>query len=98
MREHFHLPPDKIYLCGNSLGPQPKAAAGQLEKELASWRSRAVEGWWAGDGPEGGWLGFHRRLEQDLAAIVGARPVEVTVANALTVNLHLMLTSFYRSV
>jgi len=96
MREHFHLPPDKIYLCGNSLGPQPKAAADQLSKELDSWRARAVEGWWKGEGPEGGWLGFHRRLEEDLAAIVGANATEVTVANALTVNLHLLLVSFFR--
>jgi kynureninase len=96
MREHFHLPPDKIYLCGNSLGPQPKAAADQLEKEMASWRRRAVEGWWNGDDSAGGWLGFHRRLEQDLAAIVGANTTEVTVANALTVNLHLMMVSFFR--
>lgn len=96
MREHFHLPQNKIYLCGNSLGPQPKAAADQLTNELDSWRTHAVEGWWKGDGPEGGWLGFHRRLEEDLAAIVGANATEVTVANALTVNLHLLLVSFFR--
>ncbi len=96
LRNHFHLPAAKIYLCGNSLGPQPKAAAAELEKEMASWRTRGVEGWWEGDGPEGGWLGFHRRLEDDLAGIVGAAPQEVTVANALTVNLHLLLVSFFR--
>ncbi|MEM1358924.1 MAG: kynureninase, partial [Bacteroidota bacterium] len=94
MREHFHLPPDKIYLCGNSLGPQPKAVADRLHTELTSWQERAVEGWWSG--PEGGWLGYHRRPEQDLTEIVGAEPVEVTVANALTVNLHLLLISFFR--
>ncbi|MEM9929478.1 MAG: kynureninase, partial [Bacteroidota bacterium] len=96
LRDHFHLPPGKIYLCGNSLGPQPKAAVPQLDKELTSWRTRAVEGWWQGDGAAGGWLGFHRRLEKDLAAIVGAAPQEVTVANALTVNLHLLMVSFFR--
>ncbi|MEL7159523.1 MAG: kynureninase, partial [Bacteroidota bacterium] len=94
MREHFHLPPDKIYLCGNSLGPQPKDAATQLATEMESWRERAVEGWW--EGPDGGWLSYHRRVEKDLAAIVGAQPTEVTVANALTVNLHLLLVSFFR--
>jgi kynureninase len=94
LREEFHLPETGIYLCGNSLGPQPTAAVAKLETELASWRERAVEGWWKG--PEGGWLGFHRRLEQDLAGIVGARPAEVTVANALTVNLHLLMVSFFR--
>ncbi|MBC6994192.1 kynureninase [Neolewinella lacunae] len=95
-RSAFHLPPDKIYLCGNSLGPQPKAAAAALQAELDSWRERGVEGWWLGDGPEGGWLGFHRRLEGALADLVGAQPAEVTVANALTVNLHLLLVSFFR--
>lgn len=96
LRDRFHLPDDKIYLCGNSLGPQPRAAVEQLEHELGSWRRRAVEGWWRGDGPEGGWLGYHRRVQDDLAAIVGARPREVTIANALTVNLHLLMVSFFR--
>jgi len=96
LRHRFHLPEDKIYLCGNSLGPQPKAAAELLGQELDSWRKRGVEGWWQGDGPEGGWLGFHRRVADDLAAIVGAKPEEVTVANALTVNLHLLMVSFFR--
>jgi len=96
LRHKFHLPQDKIYLCGNSLGPQPKAAAVQLNTEMQSWKTRAVEGWWNGDGPAGGWLGYHRRITTDLAAIVGARPEEVTVANALTVNLHLLMVSFFR--
>lgn len=96
MRHRFHLPPDRIYLCGNSLGPQPRAAAPALTAELDSWRRRAVEGWWQGDGPAGGWLGYHRRVQDDLAAIVGARPAEVAAANALTVNLHLLMVSFYR--
>ncbi len=94
LRHHFHLPENKIYLCGNSLGPQPLAAAERLATEMESWRVRAVEGWW--NGPEGGWLGFHRRAEGALASIVGARPAEVTVANALTVNLHLLMVSFFR--
>ncbi|NJC27818.1 kynureninase [Neolewinella antarctica] len=94
LRQKFHLPKDKIYLCGNSLGPQPRAAADQLETELQSWRDRAVEGWW--EGPGGGWLGYAKRMREPLAAIVGARPEEVTVANALTVNLHLLMVSFFR--
>ena len=96
MRHLFHLPKNKIYLCGNSLGPQPKAAAKQLAVEMESWKVRAVEGWWNGDTPAGGWLGFHKRVENDLASIVGASAPEVTIANALTVNLHLMLVSFFR--
>ena len=94
LRDRFHLPENKIYLCGNSLGPQPKAVAETMETELRSWRERAVEGWW--QGPGGGWLGYHKRVQDDLAAIVGAQPGEVTVANALTVNLHLLMVSFYR--
>ena len=94
LRHHFHLPKNKIYLCGNSLGPQPKAVAETLQTELESWKTRAVEGWW--EGPEGGWLGYHRRVQDDLAAIVGAQVEEVTIANALTVNLHLLMVSFYR--
>ena len=94
LRSHFHLPKNKIYLCGNSLGPQPKAVAETLQTELESWKTRTVEGWW--EGPEGGWLGYHRRVQDDLAAIVGAQVEEVTVANALTVNLHLLMVSFYR--
>ena len=93
-RQKFHLPKDKIYLCGNSLGPQPKAAAAQLQRELQLWETKAVEGWWSG--PEGGWLGYHRRIQAGVAKIVGAKTDEVTVANALTVNLHLLMVSFYR--
>lgn len=96
MRENFYLPSEKIYLCGNSLGPQPKAVVEQVGVELHSWRKRGVEGWWEGDTEEGGWLGYHRRAESGLAAIVGASAEEVTIANALTVNLHLMLVSFFR--
>lgn len=96
LRDRFHLPKDKIYLCGNSLGPQPKAAAEQLAVEMESWKVRAVEGWWNGATDQGGWLGYHRRVEGSLARIVGAEPAEVTTANALTVNLHLLLVSFFR--
>ena len=94
LRDQFHLPKDKIYLCGNSLGPQPKAAVDRLEVEVRTWRERAVEGWWGG--PGGGWLGYAGRVREGLSDIVGARPVEVTVANALTVNLHLLMVSFFR--
>ncbi|NJB86044.1 kynureninase [Lewinella marina] len=99
LRHEFHIPegPDghpHLYFCGNSLGLQPRAAADFLQRELDSWRDRGVEGWWGG--PEGGWLGYHRRLQEGLAAIVGARPDEVVAANALTVNLHLMMVTFFR--
>ena len=96
LRHKFHLPEGKIYLCGNSLGPQPKGAREHLQAELDSWQARAVEGWW--EGPDGGWLGYHRRVQGGVARIVGAKEREVVVANALTVNLHLMMVSFYRPV
>ncbi|THH39642.1 kynureninase [Neolewinella litorea] len=99
LRHEFHLPSGRdgqplIYFCGNSLGLQPRAAADRLQQELDSWRERGVEGWWGG--PEGGWLGYHRRLQEGLARIVGTRPEEVVAANALTVNLHLLMVSFFR--
>ncbi|CAH0999043.1 Kynureninase [Neolewinella maritima] len=99
LRDHFHLPRNAdgeplIYLCGNSLGLQPKAAQQQLTEDLQSWQQRGVEGWW--EGPDGGWLGYHRRLQDGLAAIVGAQPDEVVATNALTVNLHLLMVSFFR--
>ena len=99
LRDHFHLPLGRdgkplIYLCGNSLGLQPKAAAEQLQQDLEIWQQRGVEGWWGG--PGGGWLGYHRRLQEGLADIVGAQVEEVVATNALTVNLHLLMVSFFR--
>ncbi len=98
-REKFHLPRGTdgaplLYFCGNSLGLQPKGVRARLDAELSSWQQRGVEGWWTGE--QGGWLGYHRRLQDGLAAIVGARPAEVIAANALTVNLHLLMVSFFR--
>ena len=100
LRHEFHVPagPDggeAIYFCGNSLGLQPRAAAEVMARELAVWRAHGVEGWWGGE--EGGWLGYHRRLQSGLATIVGARPEEVVACNALTVNLHLLMASFFRA-
>ena len=99
LRHEFHLPvgPDgqpAIYFCGNSLGLQPKAASDRIERELSLWRERGVEGWWGGQ--DGGWLSYHQRLQDDLSAIVGARSEEVVACNALTVNLHLLMVSFFR--
>ncbi|WP_116125347.1 kynureninase [Lewinella sp. IMCC34183] len=99
LRDEFFLPAGAdgtphLYFCGNSLGLQPRAAEARLRQELDSWRDRGVEGWW--EGAEGGWLGYHRRLQDGLAAIVGARPEEVVAANALTVNLHLLMVTFFR--
>ncbi len=93
----FHFPrhgdDDVIYFCGNSLGLQPKTAASAIETELETWRNFAVGGYFGGPHP---WLTFHNTCIPALAKWVGAAHHEVTVMNALTVNLHLMLLSFYR--
>ncbi|GAB3166647.1 kynureninase [Telluribacter humicola] len=81
------------YLCGNSLGLQPVAAREALNRELEVWQGHGVEGWFEGEEP---WLYYHRYCKEPLAKVVGALPSEVCPMNNLTVNLHLMLTSFYR--
>lgn len=96
-RDEFLIPhhngKDMIYLCGNSLGLQPKAAQLELHRQLANWQNLAVEGWFQGEEP---WLAYHQQLIPALAGIMGAKPAEVTVMNSLTVNLHLLLVSFYK--
>ncbi len=97
-RDRFHLPAGPegapaIYLCGNSLGPMPKAAAEEISEVLSQWSTLGVRGHHEGTHP---WLTFHERFAGPLAEIVGAQPNEVVAMNTLTVNLHLLLTSFYR--
>ncbi len=96
-RKEFHIPKLKgreaLYLCGNSLGLQPKKVKPALLHELKRWEELGVEGHFRGDMP---WLGFHKFLSRQTANLVGANPEEVVVMNTLTVNLHLMLVSFYR--
>lgn len=96
-REQFYLPQRDgetlIYLCGNSLGLQPKAARQAIDRELTTWQNHGVEGWFEG---EESWLSYHRYCQKSLATIVGAHPEEVCPMNHLTVNLHLMLASFYQ--
>jgi kynureninase len=88
-----HNGKDAIYLCGNSLGLQPKSAEKYLKAQLNSWQDLAVEGWFQGDDP---WLQFHHQLKPSLANLVGAKTEEITVMNSLTVNLHLLFVSFYQ--
>jgi kynureninase len=97
-RDRFHIPKTKsgddcIYLCGNSLGLQPKTVRAYIEQELNDWEKLAVEGHLHAKNP---WLPYHEFLTAQTARLVGAKPVEVVVMNTLTVNLHLMLVSFYR--
>ncbi|MCC2545889.1 kynureninase [Hymenobacter sp. BT175] len=97
-RQRFHIPPgpsgqESIYLCGNSLGLQPKAARAAVEQEFQDWERLGVEGHFHGTSP---WMHYHETLTDGSARLVGARPVEVVVMNNLTTNLHLLLISFYR--
>jgi kynureninase len=81
------------YLAGNSLGLQPKALRSRLEEELDDWARLGVEGHTHARRP---WLPYHELLREPAARLVGARPEEVVVMNSLTVNLHLLMISFYR--
>lgn len=98
-RDRFHIPERNgkplIYFCGNSLGLQPKTARQALDQELTVWQQHGVEGWFEGENP---WLSIHERCKKPLAQIVGATPSEVCPMNNLTVNMHLLLTSFYQPI
>ncbi len=97
-RDRFRIPhgpkdKDCLYFCGNSLGLQPVAGADAVEAELERWASLGVGGHF--DGPLA-WMPYHRLATDNLALITGARPHEVVAMNSLTVNLHLMMISFFR--
>ncbi|HYE03828.1 MAG TPA: kynureninase [Phycisphaerales bacterium] len=82
-----------VYLVGNSLGAQPKAARAAVERELDDWARLGVEGHFGARTP---WYSYHEVFRECGARLVGARPGEVVMMNSLTVNLHLLLVSFYR--
>ena len=96
-RERFFFPKhsagDCIYLCGHSLGLQPKTASAYIQQELKDWAELGVEGHFRARNP---WMPYHRLLTEQTAELVGAKPIEVVAMNSLTVNLHLMMVSFYR--
>ncbi len=96
-RAEFHIPQEKgrdiAYFCGNSLGLQPRATRQAVVDELDYWSELAVEGHFRGRLP---WMDYHEFVRDDLAAIVGAKPIEVVAMNSLSVNLHLLMVSFYR--
>ena len=96
-RDEFHIPVhgdgEQLYFCGNSLGLQPKAVRGALLDELDDWARLGVEGHFLGKHP---WMPYHGELRELLAENVGAKPIEVVAMNSLTVNLHLLMVSFYR--
>jgi kynureninase len=99
-RADFRVPPAVVgrfpeiaYLAGNSLGLQPVSTAARLTEELDDWATLAVEGHLEARRP---WAPYHELLREPLARLVGAQPDEVVAMNSLTVNLHLMMISFYR--
>jgi len=96
-RKQFHFPSHNgkkaIYFCGNSLGLQPRSVAKAIKQELKDWKNLAIGGYFGAKNP---WLFYHENFKQTLSAMMGCRKDEVTVMNALTVNLHLLLMSFYR--
>src|SRR5438477_2304825 len=97
-RDKFHLPIGKdgkplIYFAGNSLGLMPKAARQVVDQELDDWARLGVDAHLEGKTP---WYSYHETLRQPTAQLVGAEPVEVICMNSLTVNLHLMMATFYR--
>lgn len=98
LRARFALPRDDrgrplLYLCGHSLGLAPTAARAMIEADIGQWEQRGVL---AHEHPASDWIGYAERLQQPLASLAGAHPHEVVAMNSLTVNLHLLLASFYR--
>jgi kynureninase len=97
-REEFWIPKHgdgepRLYFCGNSLGLQPRRLGAFMEQELAAWKALGVEGHFEGEHP---WTRYHELLREPLAELAGALPSEVVAMNTLTVNLHLMMISFFR--
>ncbi len=98
LRETFHIPKDKegndwLYFTGNSLGLQPKATQNYIQQELDDWAKYGVEGHFEAKNP---WMPYHEFLTENMAKIVGAKPIEVVIMNTLTTNLHLLMVSFYQ--
>ncbi len=97
-RDQFHIPRGNdgkplIYFVGNSLGLMPKATRGAVEQELDDWANLAVDGHLEGTTS---WYSYHETVREPAARLVGGRPHEVVCMNSLTVNLHLMMATFYR--
>ena len=100
LRDRFAFPEphnrDEVtYLVGNSLGLQPHGARDLVVEEMDKWAKLGVRGHFEGDRP---WAPFHEFLSEPMARLVGATPAEVVVMNGLTVNLHLLMASFYRPI
>jgi kynureninase len=98
LRKEFFFPKNNsdhetLYFCGHSLGLMPKGAQTAIDTEMNSWKTYGVEGHFNGPYP---WLPYHENITKSFSNLVGAKESEVVAMNTLTVNLHLMLVSFYR--
>jgi kynureninase len=100
VRDLFHLPASAadatrpaVYLCGNSLGLQPRGTRAAIEQELEDWARLGVDGHIKGRDP---WLSYHEQFRDSAARLIGGVPGEAVMMNSLTVNLHLLMVSFYR--
>ena len=97
-RDLFHIPPGpdgtpSIYMTGNSLGLQPTTTRAAVEQELDDWARLGVDAHLDGRDP---WYSYHEQFREPAARLVGAEPAEVVMMNSLTVNIHLLMVSFYR--
>jgi kynureninase len=97
-RDQFHIPPQPdgppvIYFCGHSLGLQPRAVRSLVEAELDAWAGLGVDAHFRGPAP---WYSYLELFRETGARLVGAQPGEVVMMNSLTVNLHLLMATFYR--
>ena len=98
MRSNYHIPKDSqgrelIYFAGHSLGLQPKTVQHIVDRELNQWASSGVEGHFDA---ENAWYTYHERMREGLGKLVGGKTHEVAAMNSLTVNLNILLTTFYR--
>ena len=92
-RDQFLVPDGVAYLAGNSLGLQPLAVRAAIDEVLGGWATLGVAGHVEGEHP---WAPYHENMRETIARLVGARAGEAVVMNSLTVNLHVMLGTFYR--
>ncbi len=98
LRALFNIPinqkgQEQIYFCGNSLGLAPKSIDKHLNQVVVQWKKQGVESWFHGDNP---WIESHKRAKTIVSQLVGSKDDEIAIANSLSVNLHLLMLSFYR--
>ncbi|MGE6489077.1 kynureninase [Paenisporosarcina sp. NPDC076898] len=91
-KNEFYLPENQLYMDGNSLGLMSKRSEATLEKLIASWRERGIDGWTEGEDP---WFTYSEKLSERVAKIVGANGNEVMVTGSITVNIHQMLSTLF---